>query len=140
MGEVMPPPPRAILALLGAAALVTGCGGGGPDPVTDRDATLRLRLDEYRIIPGAIKVRAGRIRILARNRGVLTHNVKVEEATNREGATPIDYGGTATMQPGQSAPGVTLRLFPGRYRLVCTIGNHENLGQYGELQVTAADS
>ncbi len=135
----MPPALRAILALLGAAALATGCGGAS-DPVTDRDATLQLRLDEYRIVPGAIKVRSGRIRIVARNRGVLTHNVKVEEATNREGATPIDYGGTATMQPGQTAPGVTLRLFPGRYRLVCTIGNHENLGQYAELEVTAADS
>jgi hypothetical protein len=139
MGGVMPPALRAILALLGAAALAAGCGGA-PDPVTDRDATLQLRLDEYRIIPGAIKVRSGRVRLVARNRGVLTHNVKVEEATNREGATPIVYGGTATMQPGQTAPGVTLRLFPGRYRLVCTIGNHENLGQYAELEVTAADS
>ena len=135
----MPPALRASLPLLGAAALIAGCGGG-PDPVTDRDATLRLRLDEYRIIPGAIKVRAGRIRIIARNTGTLTHNVKVEEATDEEAATAKVYGGTATMQPGEAAPGVTLRLFPGRYRLVCTIGNHENLGQYSELEVTAADS
>lgn len=140
MGSVMPPALRAILTLLGAAALAAGCGGGAPDPVTDRDATLQLRLDEYRILPTAIKVRAGRIRIVARNRGVLTHNVKVEKETNREGATPIVYGGTATMQPGETAPGVPIRLFPGRYRLVCTIGNHENLGQYAELEVTAADS
>jgi len=138
MGGVMPSVLRANLALLGAAALVTGCGGGSPDPVTDRDATLRLRLDEYRIAPGAIKVRAGRIRILARNRGKLTHNVKVEEATEEEGATPIVFGGTATMQPGEAAPGRTVRLLPGRYRLVCTIGNHENLGQYAELEVTRA--
>ncbi len=134
----MPSALRAPLALLGAAALVTGCGGGNPDPVTDRDATLRLRLDEYRIVPGAIKVRAGRIRIVARNRGKLTHNVKVEEATDKEGATPIVYDGTATMQPGETAPTVSLRLLPGHYRLVCTIGNHENLGQYAELEVTQA--
>lgn len=134
----MPTSLRATLALLGAAALVTGCGGGEPDPVTDRDATLRLRLDEYRIAPGAIKIRAGRIRIVARNRGKLTHNVKVEEATDKEGATPIVYGGTATMQPGETAPGV-VRLLPGRYRLVCTIGNHDNLGQYADLEVTQAD-
>lgn len=130
----MPPVPRAILALLGAAALLTGCGGAN-DPVTDQDGTLRLTLDEYRILPGAIKVRAGRIRIVARNVGKLTHNVKVEEATDEEGATPIDFGGTATMQPGETAA-ETVRLFPGRYRLVCTIGNHENLGQYAELIVT----
>ena len=133
----MPPALRAILGLLGATAVVAGCGGV-PDPVVDRDATLRPRLDEYRIRPGAVKVHAGRIRILARNDGILTHNVKVEEATYEEGVTPAEYGRTATMQPGESAPGVTLRLAPGRYRLVCSIGNHENLGQYAELEVTRA--
>jgi len=138
MDGVMPSPLRASLALLGAAAVAMGCGGGSPDPLTDRDATLRLRLDEYRIVPGAIKVRAGRIRIVARNRGKLTHNVKVEEATDKEGATPIVYATTATMQPGETAPTVPLRLLPGRYRLVCTIGNHQNLGQYAELEVTRA--
>jgi hypothetical protein len=28
---------------------------------------------------------------------------------------------------------VTLK--PGKYRLVCTIANHDNLGQYAELKV-----
>jgi hypothetical protein len=28
---------------------------------------------------------------------------------------------------------VTLK--PGKYRIVCTIANHDNLGQYGELKV-----
>jgi hypothetical protein len=31
---------------------------------------------------------------------------------------------------------VTLK--PGKYRLVCTIANHDNLGQYGELKVLPA--
>lgn len=140
MSGVMPPALRASLALFGAAAVVAGCGGGAPDPVTDRDATLRLRLGdpEYALEPGAIKVRAGRIRIVATNRGVLTHNVVVEEVTDEEGAVPVVYGGTETMQPGETAPTVQVRLAAGRYRLVCTIGNHENLGQYAELEVTPA--
>ena len=140
MSGVMPPALRASLALLGAAAVVAGCGGGAPDPVTDRDAVLRLRLGdpEYAMDPGAIKVRAGRIRIVATNRGVLTHNVKVEEDTEEEAAVPLVYGGTETMQPGETAPIAEVRLATGRYRLVCTIGNHENLGQYAELEVTKA--
>ena len=85
-----------------------------------------------------IKVREGAIRLQARNAGVLTHNVKVEEATDEEGVTPQQFGGTKTMQPGEEAPEVTIRLAPGRYRLACTIGNHDNLGQYAELQVTRA--
>jgi hypothetical protein len=28
-----------------------------------------------------------------------------------------------------------VQLEPGKYRLVCTIANHDNLGQYGELKV-----
>jgi hypothetical protein len=107
MVRVTPFALRASLALLGAAALAAGCGPSAPDPVTDKDGTLRLRLGdpEYAMEPGAIKVRSGRIRILARNEGTLTHNVKVEEATDEEGAVPIVYGGTATMQPGERAPG-----------------------------------
>jgi len=139
MDRVMPPALRASLLLLGAAALVTGCGG--PEAVTDRDGILRLRLGdpEYAITPGAVKVRAGRIRIVLRNRGRLTHNVVVEEATDEEGATPIVFGRTPTTFKGETASGV-VRLLPGRYRLVCTIGNHENLGQYAELEVTEASS
>ena len=137
MGVVMPRPLRASLALLGAAAVLAGCGGSGSGAVTDKDGVLRLRLDEYRITPSKIRVRAGRIRILATNTGVLTHNVRIEQDSDAQGVTtPVVYGGTATMQPGTSAPGVTIRLFPGKYRILCTIGNHENLGQYAELTVT----
>ena len=139
MVGVIPRVVRASLPLLGAAAVVAGCG---PRAVTDRDATLRLRLGdpEYAITPASLRVRAGRVRIVARNQGILTHNVKVEEVSDEEGVTPETYGGTETMQPGATAPTVELELRPGRYRLVCTIGNHENLGQYAELEVTAAGS
>lgn len=131
----MPSRSRASLALLGALALLAGCGGD--DPVTDRDGVLRLVVDEYRIAPQRLTVTEGRVRILITNKGRLTHNVKVEEEINEEGATPILYGGTDTAQPGQKAD-ATVRLLRGRYRLVCTIGNHENLGQYGELDVEPA--
>lgn len=127
---------RASLGVLGATALLAGCGGE-PDAVTDRDSVLRLRLDEYRIVPQALRVREGKVRIVIRNEGRLTHNVKVEELTNEEGATPVVYGGTETTQPGQRTS-ATIRLLRGTYRLVCTIGNHENLGQYGELEVEPA--
>lgn len=136
MDGVIPAALRASLALLGAATVVAGCGDGPPDAVVDTDGTLRLRLDEYRISPVAIEVPDGRVEIAARNVGVLTHNVKVEEVVDEEGVTPELFGGTETMQPGESAPAVALRLVPGRYRLVCSIGNHENLGQYAELEVT----
>ena len=39
------------------------------------------------------------------------------------------------MQPGETAPAIKIALQPGTYRLVCTIANHDDLGQYGTLVV-----
>lgn len=121
-------------ALLGA--LATGCGGA--DPVADRDGILRVDLTEYAIEPGHIVVGAGRVRIVARNRGVLTHNVAVVTAPE-PGDDEEELGRTDTAFPGER---VTERepivLRPGRYRLLCTIANHDNLGQYAELEVVAS--
>jgi hypothetical protein len=138
------PSRRATLALLGVAALLGACGGSEPDPVLDRDATLRLTLDEYRIRPAVVEVKSAmfplHIHIVARNEGRLTHNVKVEEvskaAEQGTSAQPTIYGGTTTAQPGQTVTG-DLALWPGTYRMTCTIANHDNLGQYGELIVRA---
>jgi plastocyanin len=135
----------ATLAVLGTVAVLAGCGGEEPAPVTDRDATLRLTLTEYRIQPQSVRIQATRrpmpVRIVARNRGILTHNVKVEsisrasaQGTDRQ---PTVFGGTDhTAQPGETVTG-TVYLQPGTYRLTCTIANHDNLGQYGTLIVEA---
>ncbi len=133
----MPRRPRAILGLLGAAAVLAGCGEAAP--VRDRDGVLHLRLDEYRIRPVSIRVHAGAVRIVALDVGRLTHNVRLEAVDEAEGAAPQVLGGTPTAQPGEtvrSKDPIVLR--PGKYRLVCSIGNHENLGQYATLEVVAA--
>lgn len=125
---------RATLAATGVAALLAGCGGE-PSPVRDRDAVLRIKMSEYRFQPQVLSVRSGRVRIIARNGGILPHNVKIEQFDTKEGEQPIRYGGTPTARPGETVAD-SLQLWPGKYRLVCTIGNHENLGQYATLYVT----
>lgn len=119
--------------LLGVAASSLGCGRS-PEFVMDRDGVLRFGLSEYRIEPQNLRVREGRIRIVATNEGRLTHNVQIESIEDREGEQPTRYGRTETMQPGE-VERTTVTLGPGKYRIVCTIGNHDDLGQYGELQV-----
>jgi uncharacterized cupredoxin-like copper-binding protein len=122
----------AALLLLPAAA-AAGCGSA---PLTVvHGSTIRLRLDEYRIEPSHLRVRAGRITILATDTGILTHNVAVENPNRAAGQPFTEYARTATMHPGQSAPPLTITLKPGRYRLACTISNHDDLGQYAELDV-----
>ena len=121
------------LVALTLAVLLGGCG---TDPVTVEGSTLRLRLDEYRITPQDVRVRSGRLRIVATNVGRLTHNVKIVKQDEQDlEAPPTEIGGTRTAQPGESVPVTFEDLAPGTYRLACTIANHDDLGQYGTLEV-----
>ncbi len=122
-------------ALLAAAlAAVGGCGGDDPY-VPAGGRTLSLRLDEYRVLPSRMSVPAGRVRVVARNVGRLTHNVAVVQFERPLGEEEErQYARTPTAQPGERVV-VAVTLRPGKYRLACTIANHDNLGQYGELKV-----
>jgi hypothetical protein len=128
-------PPSALAPLLLALALA-GCAEYGRAQDA-RGGVVRLTLDEYRIAPDHVRVPAGRVTIIAVDRGRLTHNVAIESPHREPGQPPHQYARTATVHPGQTTPPLTVTLRPGRYRLACTIGNHDDLGQYGELDVTA---
>jgi plastocyanin len=97
---------------------------------------LQVELDEFRIVPEDVSVASGRLRVVATNVGRLTHNLKIvkEDEEDRE-APPTEIGGTGTAQPGETATFTFDDLRPGEYRIVCTITNHDDLGQYGELIV-----
>ena len=123
-------------AFLTAAALLSG-GCGEPEPfVTDRPI-LRLRLDDYRILPQNVRARPGRIKLVVRNGGRLTHNLAIQRppATVKDKFEEIPGARVNSMQPGQAAPPIKIELEPGTYRMVCTIANHDDLGQYGELVI-----
>lgn len=113
----------AILAAL--AATLAGCGEQPATRVEGR--TLRMSLEEYRFVPQVVRAQAGRLTIVARNRGVLAHNVGVGRGRFVRASTP-------TLHPGESGS-VTVTLERGDYRLVCTVGNHDDLGMYGTLIV-----
>ena len=123
-----------LTALVLASGALAGCGDGEPVRIDER--TLTLRLEEFRIVPEDVSVAPGRLRIVATNVGRLTHNIKVvkEDEEDRE-APPTELGGTGTAQPGETATFTFENLEPGEYRIVCTITNHDQLGQYGELIV-----
>jgi plastocyanin len=128
-GRAMP-----LLGVL-AALVATGCGD---DIAYTRapDRRVDVRLDEYRVLPEHIQVTAGRVTITARNTGRLTHNLVVVQFSRPLGdEEEHQYGQpTKTLFPGETGS-TTVDLKPGKYRLICTIGNHDNLGQYAELKV-----
>jgi hypothetical protein len=124
----------ALMAVVCAAALTAGCGGE-PAAVAVSGNTLRVKLDEYRIQPQNVRMKAGTIHLEATNEGRLTHNLVVESITD-DPTKQVVYGRTDTAHPGQTVrERDPIRLKPGRYRIADSIGNHENLGQYGTLTV-----
>jgi plastocyanin len=123
-----------LVALALACAALGACGG--QDPVTIETRTLQVKLDEYRIMPQNANVRPGVLRIQATNVGRLTHNLKVVRLNRSDRELPPDeLGGTPTAQPGDTVTFTFRHLKPGTYRMVCTISNHDDLGQYGDLVV-----
>jgi hypothetical protein len=127
---------RWLAALLLLGALTSAGCGDGPSYTSARGGVLHVTLDEYRIRPENLEVPAGRIHIEAVNHGRLTHNLAIESFDHAEGEQPTLYGRTDTLRPGEhGSEQAPITLKPGKYRLTCTIGNHDDLGQYGELKV-----
>ncbi|HEV2777569.1 MAG TPA: cupredoxin domain-containing protein [Solirubrobacteraceae bacterium] len=121
-------------AVLGVLAVALG--GCGDDDVfrTDRPI-LRLELDEYRVVPPSIVVdRPKRMKFDVRNGGRLTHNLAIQIPEGPDGR-PVEIARTETMHPGERGEPIKATLQPGEYRIVCTIANHDDLGQYGTLKV-----
>lgn len=121
------------MAATGALAVLAGCGGE-EDP-QGRTATVAAgeRIDvvgtEYAFDPQSVVVEGTGepLEVILDNQGSLPHNLAVFDGGSQVGAT-------ATIQGGESDP-ATLELEPGAYRMVCTVGNHEELGMVGDLEV-----
>jgi plastocyanin len=109
------------------------CGGDGQDTDTRRvtvkpNSTLRVTAKEYSFDPGAVIVSgAGRLTIELKNAGKLAHNLEL----TRNGET---LGGTPTFPGGETRSG-RVNLEPGRYEMVCTVGDHAELGMRGAFEV-----
>ena len=115
------------VALAAAVALPTvGCAGDSP-PARARDGRVRVTLDDFSIAPQRIRAKPGRIRFEAVNRGTIGHTLRVLRGDR-------ELAGVKTLLPGASGT-ATAGLGRGDYKLVCILGNHEELGMYGTLTV-----
>ncbi|MEO6496826.1 MAG: cupredoxin domain-containing protein [Solirubrobacteraceae bacterium] len=124
---------RLLPVLLAAAVWSAGCGDQTPIPVENR--TIGLRLDEYRVLPQAVSAPAGQLRMIIRNLGLHPHNIAVETIPEIGSDEPAgELARTSTVHAGQRSE-VTFFIKPGTYNLVCTIANHDDLGQVGTLVV-----
>jgi plastocyanin len=122
--------PGALLAV--AIALSAGCSGDAQ--VRENRPVVRVTLDEYAITPQDISVPSGRVQLVARNAGRLTHNLRIEVPPDVPGDQTPPLGGTPTAQPGATVR-TTISLKPGTYRMRCSLANHDDLGMYGTVLV-----
>lgn len=113
-------------AVLVAAAVLTGCGGGAPT-ASVQNRHVGIELDDFEISPQNLTAPAGRITFEVTNRGRLVHSFHVQLPDRQ----PLKI---RRLHPGESATR-SAELAPGAYRLVCTESNHAELGMTGRLVV-----
>jgi uncharacterized cupredoxin-like copper-binding protein len=124
------------LALAGAFASAACLSACGAHVVTVNSTEIRFRLDEFSIAPQNVRVRAApRIKISVINVGVETHDLVVEAEYQAANGDPIPYNTAIILQPGQMTTFKLVNLKPGRYKLVDTVADHVDLGEYGTLTV-----
>ena len=123
-----------VLAACSTAALA-GCGGGGDKHpgkavTVQRGQVVKVTGREYRFTPDRVVVLGGggRIRLRFANEGSLAHDLRIFRGGREIGGTPAFQGGSRS---------ASLLLAAGDYRMVCTVGDHAQLGMRGLLRVRA---
>lgn len=126
------PVPRFLPLTTVLALLIVGCGGDDDEPgrtvTVESGDTVPVIADEYSFDPETIVVTGGgELTIELDNQGSLAHNLRVFDGET-------DIGGTPTFAGGDPREGM-VELEPGDYELVCTVGDHADLGMTGKLTV-----
>jgi len=117
-----------------ALLLVVAAGCGDDDDTPGRTVTVKsgnevaVVAKEYSFDPETIVLTGGgKLTVELDNQGTLAHNLRVFD-----GGT--DLGGTPTFAGGEPRAG-TVEVEPGEYEILCTVGDHADLGMTGKLEV-----
>ena len=127
--------------MLAVAVGLAACGGddgdgaeapqGSGERPAERAGTT-VELAEFSIEPARLTVSSGAT-IEAQNVGSIPHNLTIERGPDASQPSE-ELAATSTFGGGESDT-VTVDLEPGRYALVCTVGDHRAQGMVGSLTV-----
>jgi plastocyanin len=126
---------RPAVAIAVCALLASACGdddeseSGRTETFPAEEGRIRVVAREYSFDPPHVVLAGGpaQINVALDNRGTLAHNLKLFKDGREVAGTPSFEGGRTR------AAWVKLQL--GSYRMVCTVGDHEELGMVGTLDV-----
>ena len=117
-----------------ALLLLVAAGCGDDDKSAGRTVTVEsgkgvtVVAHEYSFDPDTIVVTGGgKLTVELDNQGTLAHNLRVFDGGE-------DIGGTPTFAGGEPRTG-TVTVKPGEYEILCTVGDHADLGMTGKLEV-----
>jgi plastocyanin len=110
----------------------SGCGDNEDSPgrtvTVESGKAVAVVADEYSFDPDTIVLTGGgKVTVELDNQGTLAHNVRVFDGGK-------DIGGTPTFAGGEPRSG-TVTVRPGEYEILCTVGDHADLGMKGKLEV-----
>ena len=124
----MPRGPALVAAALAVALAATASGCADDEaPARARDGRVDMALDDFLIRPQQVRAAPGRITFRVTNRGKIGHTLRVKRGDR-------DVVSIKTLLPGASGEDAGT-FAKGEYKLVCILGNHEELGMYGTLVV-----
>ena len=123
------------LALAPAALGLAACGGddkgggGGPAVTFKKGQPVHVKGQEYKFDPGKIVIEGGggSTTVEFENAGSLAHNLEIQKDSAKVASSPTFQGG--------ETKSFTADLQPGEYTILCTVGDHAQLGMKGKLTV-----
>ena len=107
---------------------------GGVDP---RSGGFEIGLGEWALAPEAKAIRPGPVTFVIRNQGKFRHGLELEirRVDGRHGDDGDDEDAESIrLEPGQ-ATRMTMNLVAGVYEIECFVGDHDDLGMRGVLEV-----
>ncbi|MEP6893068.1 MAG: cupredoxin domain-containing protein [Gaiellaceae bacterium] len=105
-------------------------------------SSIRITLKEYKVLPAATSVKAGKVTFQVKNVGVLDHTFLVVKTNVPAGKLPVKKNRAVVSALGKIGPfkkgkggTLTLTLKPGKYVLLCNVASHYQIGQYSAFTV-----
>jgi uncharacterized cupredoxin-like copper-binding protein len=110
---------------------------------TASGSAVSVALVEWKLLPGQVTVRAGRVTFVVRNEGTMDHEFLVLRSDRHhhslkvKGGQAVETGrlGEIPKIPAGTSKRITLKVPRGKYIMLCNMLGHYQAGQYASLRV-----